>query len=655
MIEKYVTIENTVARTGPTSAAAIINAYDKDMLIKVINEDSGWVQLMDGTWILKDSNHVLSLENWAKENGGPIVYDDRTNKIKSLKERDLFDNEHKLVGSVVKVSKDNVTDPTTGNTVDKSFKEEGYHLNVKGVTEDGYLRVNDGSMERDFYIRPSDVQELKDSEKDYWGDVDQTALGQATSAARDEVRIDNLKGTISSGITDSMDSIIDNMGMDTLRGIFGTPYQFLPQVDMRIDGSSNLMAFGRKYAQKIVTRMPILVLQAGVPEFLKGYTKDEKQSIVDSLADTFNSVATNTNIDSMAASAGRYYSLKVVPDEYYAIVNKQCQGMASLLGIRNKHVTVGNQSGNIGDFDWYGAQQSMSESFGYYGGAVAFYVNAEPQVSESFSNGVTQSQLAAKFNEIGRMGTELQFLLGGAAKYDPTGAVDSMQAGLNTGTHATEGSTSGGIIDQLIGNIQTLISGGRMAFPEIWSDSQLMRSFNVTFKLDSPDCDAVSIYLNILVPLAHILGFVAPRSIGYNNYISPYLVRAYFKSMFHIDMGIITDCQIQKGDTGAWNQGGLPTQVTVTITIKDLYDVMAVALNNAKSSFMTNPAQLDYLANLCGINIATPNIQRTWALWMAINGWTNIKNRFFGSFRGGLTRAYASWNNLWETRSGWTM
>jgi len=208
------------------------------------------------------------------------------------------------------------------------------------------------------------------------------------------------------------------------------------------------------------------------------------------------------------------------------------------------------------------------------------------------------------------------------------------------------------LLDNLIGNIKTLLGGGRMAFPEIWSDSSMMRSYNVTIKLDSPTADAVSLYLNILAPLCHILGLVAPRSLGYNNYIAPFLVRAYYKSMFHVDLGIITDCQIQKGDVGAWSQNGLPTQVTVQLTIKDLYDVMALSLNKGPNDVIGNPVQLDYLANMCGINIGTPDIYRTWKLWNATRGVNRISTNITHAWSGLMIDCYSKLNNL---NSYWTM
>ena len=185
-----------------------------------------------------------------------------------------------------------------------------------------------------------------------------------------------------------------------------------------------------------------------------------------------------------------------------------------------------------------------------------------------------------------------------------------------------------------------------MFFPEIWNDSQFMRQYAVSIKLDSPDCDDLSIYLNILVPLAHILGFVQPRFTGTNTYISPFLVRGFYKSQFHIDMGIITGCEIKKGDVGAWTQSGLPTQIEVDLTIKDLYNVLAMALQNGTADLIGNPMQLDYLANLCGINIAEPDFMRTIKLWFALRGLTRIEDNVRNMYSGAILGLFRMYNNI---------
>jgi hypothetical protein len=96
--------------------------------------------------------------------------------------------------------------------------------------------------------------------------------------------------------------------------------------------------------------------------------------------------------------------------------------------------------------------------------------------------------------------------------------------------------------------------------------------------------------------------------------------------MFHIDMGIVTSCEIIKGDQGCWTQEGLPTQITVQLSIKDLYSVMTQSMGKSNNTILSNPAQLDYLANLCGVNVAPASLSRTLELWWMIKGANRIQD-----------------------------
>jgi hypothetical protein len=171
-----------------------------------------------------------------------------------------------------------------------------------------------------------------------------------------------------------------------------------------------------------------------------------------------------------------------------------------------------------------------------------------------------------------------------------------------------------------------------MLFPEIWDNSSFGRSYNVNIKLRSPDCDDLSIYLNVLVPLYHLIGMVAPHTIknNYNTYSSPFLVRAYCKGMFNIDMGIITSMDVSKGKEGSWNANGLPTEMDISLTIKDLYELFSItgttdSITGSPGAVVKNTAMMDYLCNTIGLNLNKSELQRMAQIYIGLTG-SNIKN-----------------------------
>jgi hypothetical protein len=136
--------------------------------------------------------------------------------------------------------------------------------------------------------------------------------------------------------------------------------------------------------------------------------------------------------------------------------------------------------------------------------------------------------------------------------------------------------------------------------------------------------------MNILVPYIHLLALCLPQSItenvgegtnikqNPNAYDTPFIVRAYCKGMFNINMGIITDLSCTRGAEAQWNNAGLPTQMDVSISIEDLYNTLVMTNTNGSMGggignafdIVTNTEMIDFLSNLSGLNVATQEFNR---------------------------------------------
>ena len=668
--EYYIVRDRPVAvRTQPFSDAPIVNMFKPNRLFQVHSKSNGWIQTSRDRYIL-DSDNVISLKDYNKEKVKNGLIDEiinppkldmtitRSNNIQTRARRlrsnsgiSLLANESDVLREnvCVKVNSLRVPDVVNGGTIDLSeYKTDD---GMEQATSD-YLTVAKIDMERNAVLiedktkMPREIGwvsidniQFRENADEEWKDVDMSAI-------EEEGYLDKIQDFLSDPIGSAKDFInnLNNADVSTLREIYGIPYQFTNLTDPRVTGAATFSfeqdKIGRKYNEMIFRRMPTLILQAGVPDFMQGFSDEAAAKISGMILGKLP--GTNSDmIEATMKNAGKYYGLKLMPNEYFDAVNAQCRAMAVLLGLENESITINGYTDNLRSYNW--ANVCGSRMWGYYAGAVQFYINSDAQVTETFGNGTTQSQLANKMNQLGATASEMQFLLGGMGKYTGFNTWENFgQEALKTG----DARNATGLFDTLVNNISTLMAGGRMFFPEIWNDSQFMRQYAVSIKLDSPDCDDLSIYLNILVPLAHILGFVQPRFTGTNTYISPFLVRGFYKSQFHIDMGIITGCEIKKGDVGAWTQSGLPTQIEVDLTIKDLYNVLAMALQNGTADLIGNPMQLDYLANLCGINIAEPDFMRTIKLWFALRGLTRIEDNVRNMYSGAILDLFKMYNNI---------
>lgn len=410
----------------------------------------------------------------------------------------------------------------------------------------------------------------------------------------------------------------------SLHGIFGIPYQFMDSVDRRVV-IKDRNSMGRKYAEKIMVHAPLLMITPCRQKFMEGFGEGDKENILASLTTGNFDFTKNIN------KTGRYYTTSFAYDEYYKAVRIMCMEVAHFLGIDDVVVTYGNKRTKIGDIDWYSQKNEAFSRYFAAKNATVWYVDGLVELSDSFSNTTTDSSLAATVNQFSDQAKELRFVTSGYGLIDTltdlfSGAGDTITGAIST---IAPKLTSGMLGDLAKTGVSSIIHGGRIIFPKIWGDSSYSRTYNFNIKLRSPDHDTISIFFNILVPYIHMLALTLPQSLtsgsasqNPNAYDTPFLVRSYCKGMFNINMGIITDLSATRGAEAQWNDQGLPTQIDLSISIEDLYSnlVMSNPKHDGSNIFdkmwknhidvITNTEMIDFLSNMCGLNIAAESATR---------------------------------------------
>lgn len=535
-----------------------------------------------------------------------------------------------------------------------------YHMSFEEATDDNSLN---GS-----------VVTIWDDGTPVEGNTDDTPYNDIEASAGYQVDLDSIM---------RFDSVWENetngeeyFSIGNILGVFGIPYQFMPHVDPRLRykegdtikaGTSayltDTQGTGIEYADHIAAHMPILFLSPGVPNFMSKFSSSEKKTILDYFAQTVAGIANNLSPDELLKDSGKYYTFEYAVPEYYKYVNPMCRIASAYLEVSN-HTWDGVRMDSV---NWM--NYTMSKLSGIFQGrtditdytAVPYYIESETQISESFSNDVTDSSLASTIDSISNLGKEAMFILGysQAALNTKILEVDADSATTYQNVVDSLGSLAdgNGFIGNILNNLASVATGGRLIFPKIWNDSSFSRSYDVTIKLRSPDMDNLSIYLNIIVPFLHLLGFMLPRQIdgNPNGFFSPFLVRAIYKGFFNVDMGMITSMSVTKGDQSQWNANGIPTAIDVNLTITDLYENISMTpttATNFKYDTMDNTCQMDYLATLCGINIYQPEIGRTLRMWF-VNNFTNrardvIDINIWGNIQNSLANAIT---NVWRGKS----
>lgn len=421
---------------------------------------------------------------------------------------------------------------------------------------------------------------------------------------------------------------------NNMNNVLGLPYQFSRNVDRKLIGLNGVeTVFGRKYAERIITNMPLLLLTPGKVSFMSEVNKNVKKRFT---TEMFNNALGNdwsfgdSDLSQYLDKPTKYYTFEF-DSEYYKYVDSILNSTAILLGIGDVSIDIaGSRISNIGgkgatlaNFSWASAANPLTKNLGNSAiNYVCLYVDAVNSKNESFSNDTTESQFYSKINSYSDMAKEIQFLLGTSASKSVNSLYNDIAEQARTSIDSIVESTSKGnsVFKDLVGRFSTIASGGKLLFPQIYSDSQFSQSYDVSLKLRCPNPTPLNWYLDIMVPLGYLYALVMPKSIGMggSGYCSPFLVRGFYKSIFNIDLGIVTDLSVSKGKEGSWTADGLPTEVDVDLTIKDLYNVLYMSKKSGAGDwkdFVTNDQFLGFLANQVGVNINKTDIERTFELY----------------------------------------
>ena len=258
---------------------------------------------------------------------------------------------------------------------------------------------------------------------------------------------------------------------------------------------------------------------------------------------------------------------------------------------------------------------------------VQFYVENTAGVSESADNRTSPSKIAGIFDSGQELLKEAAFI-GNTSGIDTKELAAQLSGGvekMNTMLFGGDG-TGSGVLNRLLSNVNNVVKGQNIIFPEIYQSSDFRKQYSVAIDLRTPYGTILGYYLNIVVPLCHLLCLALPRQETANSYGSPFLVRAYYPGVFTCNLGIVESLTIDKGATGdGWSVDGFPTHVKVTLNIIDLYSDLTISRANEGNValFLANSSLIEYMATTCGLNLAVPQIATRISTYTSV-----IKNAF---------------------------
>ena len=420
--------------------------------------------------------------------------------------------------------------------------------------------------------------------------------------------------------------------------------------------------YGRTFGKEIAANMPIVVIAPGNPIFLTnvkqgviGYsgTSQSARNNWIPFFDTANEL-TSSEFDAALAELTndngdyQYYSMTIDTADYFNYVNAICQTSARLMGLTDfiYHGTTCDK------LDWGKYNQSVDQDYSMFEevigvtNGVSFAFDPISSITDSISNETSDSMFTNMLNEVSAKAREVEFVTG--------------QIGIDTGLANYEGSvptignsTIGNIASRIGSFLNNSIHGMNVRFPKIWNDSNSSKDYNLEMHFITPYATTFCKWRYVLVPFFHIFCLTAPRSIKtVMNYSRPFLIKAYSKGYFNVEMGIITSLQWKRfGDGDMISDAGVPTQIDVSVAFQDMYYQLAMSKMSGITGsfemmgvFFNNNGLMEMLGTLSGVNMLRISLGERLSLFAssAVGAFSATGSNFMRHISDRLSSIYTS-------------
>lgn len=436
--------------------------------------------------------------------------------------------------------------------------------------------------------------------------------------------------------------------------VHGMPFQFTPLTDRRYYNDTteydtdddNCDQYGRCFAKTIVADTPVVVFTPGLPRYLTSESLGITQSAEEknSLANFVLTGDADSTVEELMNSDKNleYFSLGVTTTEYFKYVNTLTRNSAILMEIGDMtYHSTANRNVTLKTLDWgnynkdIDSKTVMADVLGIDGG-VAFAFDPQSSISASLSNTTTDSSIASQINSYSAQVRELEFLAGATAASSALNGLQSTISSLvGTATGGDTDDTGTNLFSRIGTGINNVVQGLNLKFPEIWSDSTQQKSYSCEMKFISPYASLFSCWRYVLVPFFHLLPLAAPRATkSLNSYTSPFIIRAYSKGYFNVEMGIIDSLTYKTfGDGDMITADGIPMQMDCDISFHDLYKQLTVCTAGGSNAalFFNNTGLIDLLGTLSGVNMCRLSLTDRLSMF-AINTYNSVMD-FTTNFR----------------------
>lgn len=438
--------------------------------------------------------------------------------------------------------------------------------------------------------------------------------------------------------TSSSKTVMSGATIPLFRMVHGLPFQFNPITDRRAVKNNTKDGYGWMYAKEYLATTPIVSFIPGSPSFLSSWsigTKD-KDKVIAALA-----TGVTETLDSVQQGLSKnvqYYTHKSDWDSYYEYVNTCCRVSATLMGIGDMKI----DGIALKNYDWRVFNNNTDKAYksnisdiirGLTGvdAAVMFAYEPNSSISNNLGNSTTESALSGAMKSASAKAREAEFLLGAGAGIEFESSSDEYIEQMIPKMSDVSKYNPNNPLSRVLRHGKNVMTGANLLFPEIWNDSSYVKDYSIDIKLESPYANKLSKYLYVLVPFWHLFCLAGPRTQDVNAYQAPFLIKAYSKGYFDVQLGMIDSISFKKyGDGESMGDDMLPMSLEVTLSFKDLYQALSMTSVKRAVLFYNNTGFMDMLGTMSGVSMNRESMLDRLALFgeqSAINMVRDIKGR----------------------------
>lgn len=454
-----------------------------------------------------------------------------------------------------------------------------------------------------------------------WIVMDSLTKTASTTSSNTEVGTDaeNTDHAEEKTLTGNSDEAYNKLLLRYLHA-FGSPPRFTEEVDPYYGLTNDEIQTGRVMMNTWFSQPSILSLCPGTVDYLPGFSKKKKNQFFGKIKSSMGGLAGKAEADQKMDSNGQLYAFKSSYKRYINVVNLLARAAALMLGIGDVTNLFYGTNTKLKHFDYgyYTTASGSSNGGGFFGELkrsvstavsdnhyIHFFVNhSGASASETISTTSGASYLEKQFGTDGQfseLAQNLQFLFGGVITPEAQADFDMILGEARSQS-------------ELIGGMATIASnylkGGRLVFPKMITGMDYSKALSVELKFTSVYGDKRSIFKYVILPCLHLLAMATPLQMSSNMYTYPFLVRASNPGNFNSDLAFIQKLDLSRGgdDNTCWTVDGLPTEIIARFDIVPLYSNLMVTSAVNPFLFMSNTSLLEYLGNMCGVDLKLNNL-----------------------------------------------